>query len=384
VVWELFGSGAQWIQQVALSWLVYDLTGSGTMLGLINGLRTLPFALTAPFAGVLTDRMDRRRIMLATQVFLAAVSVLFAVDVALGWVKLWHIIVFTLLMGAGGGINNTARQAVVPVLVPRKDLVNAMALSQTSMNITRVFGPAVGGLMIGLIGMAANFFVQAGCYVGAFASLLPIKIPAHAIRQHKEGFFTSMKAGFAYMLENKPVLSLVILGLIPMLFIFPINALMPIFAAEVFGLKAQGFGIMLTVVGVGSLIGTLAMATMGDVKRKSVVLFTLCTLAITATIVFSWTRSLPLALVALGFQGLFQMSYFSLNGAVLQMHIPDNMRGRVMSVYMLDTAMIPLGGTIAGILSDVVGAPWALTAIGGTGLLFVLVAFFALPAVRKL
>lgn len=271
-------------------------------------------------------------------------------------------------------------------VVPRRDLLNAVALGSVSFNITRVIGPAVGGYLIGFIGMAGNFLIQAGCYLGTFVTVLPIKLvrDQDAGNPSRRRFVSSMADGFRYVGKDKTVLSLIILGLVPMLFIFPINALMPIFAKDVFHMGATGFGVMFTAIGAGSLIGTLGLASVGDVKKKARVFYTALTVAISMSIAFSWSRSLPLALVVLAIQGAFQMMYFSLNNATLQMIVPDNMRGRVVSLNALDTAVIPLGGLIGGILADLLGAPWALTILGASGLAFVGVAFLALPAVRKL
>jgi MFS family permease len=373
-----------WIQQVTLSWLVYELTESATLLGLVNGIRVIPFAITAPFAGVMADRMNRKMLMMVTQVLMAVVAVGFALDVALGYVEVWHVFAFTLLIGTGTGINNAVRQTVTANVVPRRDLVNAVALGSVSFNITRVIGPAVGGYLIGLIGMGGNFLIQAVCYVGTATTILPIKLLQDSAPARRVTFFTSMGEGFKYIGKNKQVLGLIILGLVPMMFIFPINALMPIFAKEYFHMGATGFGVLFTAIGAGSLVGTLTLASFGDVRNKARVFYVALTVAISMGIAFAWTRSLPLALVVLGVQGAFQMAYFSLNNATLQMIVPDNMRGRVVSLNMLDTAVIPLGGLVGGLLADWIGAAWALSIIAIAGLVFVGAAFVALTEVRKL
>ncbi|MSP79249.1 MAG: MFS transporter [Dehalococcoidia bacterium] len=383
---NLGSSAAQWVQQVTISWLVYDLTGSAVMLGLVNGMSALPFALTAPFAGVMADRMDRRRLMMATAIFTAVASLLFGLDVLLGYVEVWHVFAFTFIAGSGRGIHMTVRQAVTATLVPRRDLVNAVALGSVSFNITRVIGPGIGGYLIAIIGTAGNFFVQAGCYFATFVTIIPLKLrqEGEADKKSRPSFFRQMTDGFRYVVDNGPVRSLLILGLVPLFFIFPINALMPIFAKDIFKMGPSGFGIMFTAIGAGSLIGTLVLASMGDIRHKALVFYVALTVAIGMLIVFAWTRSLPLALLVLAIQGAFQMVYFSLNNATLQLITPDNMRGRVMSLNMLDTAMIPLGGFAGGMLAEAFGAPMALTVLGATGLCFVVVAFSLLPAVRKL
>lgn len=384
---NLFSSSAMFIQQITINWLVYDLTSSPLMLGLVSGTRVLPMALTAPFSGVLADRVDRRKLILRTQVFLTLSALLFASDVALGHVTIWHVFIFTFLVGVGNSVNNTARQSILPQIVPRQNLVSAVAWSSVSQNATRTIGPAIGGILISVMGMAVNFFIQAGCYIGVFFAVLPIRARRDdgAESEHRrEPFFRSMAEGFRYMLSDKPVFSLILLGVVPMFFIFPAQTLVPVFARDIFHKGATGYGIFLMAMGVGSLVGTLALATTAEVKSKSLVLYLLLTLAIGASVAFAWARSLPLALAVLGAQGAAQMTYFSLNNATLQMRVPDSVLGRVMSVYNLNLALIPLGGLIAGLLAETLGAPLALTIMGGTGLLFVVVAIIALPAVRKL
>ena len=374
------------IQQIALNWLVYDLTNSPLMLGLVNGLRFLPMALTAPFAGVLADRGDRRKLILTTQVYLMVSALLFAFDVALDHVALWHIFVFTFLMGVGNGLNATSRQSVLPQVVPRELLVSAVAWTSVSQNATRTVGPAIGGVLISAFGMATNFFIQAGCYVGTFASIFPIKTlhQAGSGPKQRQPFFRSMAEGFRYMVTDKPVFSLMVLGLVPMFFIFPLQTLIPIFARDVFHKGASGYGIFLMAMGLGSLLGTLALAGMAEIRHKAAVFYVLLTVAIGSSIIFAWTRFLPLALLLLAGQGAAQMTYFSMNNATLQMRVPDSVLGRVMSVNTLNVALIPLGGLVAGLLAEVLGAPMALTIIGGVGLLFVVGAALTLRSVRDL
>ncbi|MSQ11580.1 MAG: MFS transporter [Dehalococcoidia bacterium] len=385
---NFFGGGALWIQQITVPWLVYDLTGSGKLLGLVQGAFVIPIALVAPISGVLADRMDRAKILMAAQLYLGIVAALFAVNVQLGHVQAWHVFVFVLLIGGGFGFMMTTGQTLIPTMVPRHAIVNAAALGSTSQNATRAIGPAIGGQLIVAFGVAGNFFIQAVFYVLAFVFVSRIKLSEEARQQQlatkRMPFFKTMGEGFSYLKSDRPVLALVIMGVIPMVFLFPTNALMPIFAEEVFHRGAKGFGILLTAIGVGALIGTLGVAAIGDMKRKALVLLSLLMGAFAMVILFAWTTSLPLALLMLGVQGACQTAYFSLQGATLQLKVPNHMLGRVMSVSALNIAMIPLGGLVGGVLADGLSAPWAVTILGVGGVSFMVVAAFALPALRKL
>ncbi|MSQ11579.1 MAG: MFS transporter [Dehalococcoidia bacterium] len=381
---NLFGGGALWIQQITVPWLVYDLTGSGAMLGLINGMFTLPIALVAPFSGAMADRVDRKKILITAQVYLGMLSVLFAVDVGLDYVEVWHVFVFVLLIGAGFGFMFTTGQTLIPTTVPRKAIVNAVALNNTSLNATRAIGPAVGGQLIATFGIAGNFFVQAACYFLGLIFLFRVKldpVPKIAVRPP---FFQTMQEGFKYVGSDKAILALIIMGLGPTLFLFPTGALMPIFAVDVFHRGAQGFGILLTAIGVGALIGALSVAAIGEVRRKGIIMYALLFAAFGMVLLFAWTRSLPLALLVLGLQGAFQTAYLAIQGSTLQLKVPNQMLGRVMSVSMLNIAMFPLGGLVGGQLADVMSGPWAVTILALGGITFVAATIVALPAFRKL
>ncbi len=163
---QLFSSSGQWIQQVTLSWLVYDLTGSALLLGAINGFRALPFLITGPLGGVAADRVDRRYLMMSTQFALAVSSLVLGFLVYADLIQVWHLFAFTLFTGVAWSFNQPVRQALVPSLVPKEDLLNAIALNSSAFNITRIIGPAIGGYLIDRVGIAGNFFIQTVAYLG--------------------------------------------------------------------------------------------------------------------------------------------------------------------------------------------------------------------------
>ena len=164
-------SAGQWIQQVTLGWLVYDLTGNSMLLGALNGLRALPFLVTGPMAGVAADRMDRKKLLLRTQWILIVTALAMGVLVASGWLQVWHIFLFTLVTGVAWTFTEPVRQSMIPSIVPKKDLANAIALNSGGFNLMKVMGPALGGAMIALFGAGGNFFVQAIAYVGVLVMI---------------------------------------------------------------------------------------------------------------------------------------------------------------------------------------------------------------------
>ena len=170
-------SGGQWIQQVTLGWLLYELTGSAVLLGVLNGLRALPFLVASPIAGVAADRMDRKRLILSTQYVLMITTLGMGVLVASGFLQVWHLFAFTFITGIAWSFVDPVRQSLVPNVVPKKDLMNAVALNSAAFNLTKVIGPSLGGLLIVVFGVAGNFFVQGATYVGVLFSIYWMTIP---------------------------------------------------------------------------------------------------------------------------------------------------------------------------------------------------------------
>ena len=170
-------SAGNWIQQVTLGWLAYDMTQSAFMVGAIMGTRSIPFLVSGPIGGVLGDRMDRKKILLSTQVALGTLALTLAIILATGQAQVWHLFAFTFLSGTAWAFMNPVRTALVATVVPKEDLMNAIALNSAAFNINRALGPAAGGLLIAYFGPATNFFLQSTMYLGVFASILPLRVP---------------------------------------------------------------------------------------------------------------------------------------------------------------------------------------------------------------
>ncbi|MCS7206411.1 MAG: MFS transporter [Dehalococcoidia bacterium] len=381
----LSAGAALWIQQVTLGWLVYTLTGSAIQLGLINGMRTLPVWFMAPLAGVLADRWNRRPLLIGVEAILAVGAFLFALDVARGWVQVWHVYTFAFLMGCGTSFYQTLRQAAVPSTVPRVDLMNAIALSSAAFNFTRILGPAVGGALIALVGMAGNFFIQAGCYVWSAVSMASIRTPLPPGGEGRtQPIHRSFLEGVRYVQRDKQLLSLIVIGLLPFLLAMPVNSLMPIFAKDVLGMGPEGLGLLLSSLGGGALLGSLMLATMGNVRRKGLVAFLGLAMMGAGLVLFGFSRWLPLSIALLITVGAGQMTFMASNNTLIQMVVSDHYRGRVMSIYSLDQGLVPLGSLLAGVLATYITAPWAVVSMGGCLLLLGLAAAVALPSVRRL
>ena len=361
----IFSSSGRWIQQVSLGWLAYVLTQSPLILGVVNGVLALPMLLLGPLGGVITDRVDRRLLMLWTQVWLMVTAFIFATMVAGQWVQLWSLYLFTFLMGAGWAFNQPVRQSLVPNVVPRKDLMNAVALNSAGFNITRIVGPALGGLLIAWITIAGNFYLQGLAYLGVAVMIYMMHVPPNPRAAREEHLTTNLWDGIRYVWAHKPILMQVMLALVPVLMAFPYISLMPIFAEDIYGVGAAGLGLLMAVPGIGAVIATLAMASFGEFKHHGTILCLSIIVQGVGLVAFALAGNFVLALAFLVVVGGAQMSFMVTNNTLLQILTPDEFRGRVMGLYMLNQGLMPLGSLFAGIVAEGVGAPLAVAIMGG-------------------
>jgi MFS family permease len=378
-------SAGQWIQQVTLGWLVYDLTGNSMLLGALNGLRALPFLVTGPMAGVAADRMDRKKLLLRTQWILIVTALAMGVLVASGWLQVWHIFVFTLVTGVAWTFTEPVRQSMIPSIVPKKDLANAIALNSGGFNLMKVMGPALGGAMIALFGAGGNFFVQAIAYVGVLVMIYLMHVPPTPEEARRSSALANLKEGFSYVWSTPAVLALMILAYVPRIFAVPYQTLMPVFQKDVLKVGPEGLGMLMAAPGVGALLAVLILASVVNrLKRQGLFLVGSIVVLGLFLIVFSQIKSFPLALVSLVAAGLFQMFFLASTNTLLQLIVPDELRGRVMSLYMLDRGFMPAGALFAGVTAHFIGAPSTVAIMGTIVVVLALIVAWRVPALRTL
>lgn len=381
----LMMSTGQWVQQVTLGWLVYDLTGNSMLLGALNGLRALPFLVTGPMAGVAADRMDRRKLLLYTQWVLIITAILMGALVASPFLHVWHIFLFTLITGVAWTITEPVRMSMIPSVVPKGDLANAIALNSGGFNLMKVIGPALGGAMIAWFGAADNFFVQGIAYTGVVAMIYLMHIPPHGAEAKRATALANLKEGFAYVWSTPAVLALMMLAYVPRVFAVPYQTLMPVFQKDVLHVGPEGLGLLMAAPGIGAVIAVLTLASLGHrIKRQGLLLVGSIVILGFFLIVFSQLTSLPLALITLVIAGAFQMFFLASTATMLQLVVPDELRGRVMSLYMLDRGFMPAGALFAGTAAHFIGAPMTVAAMGAIVILLTLVVAWRIPAIRTL
>jgi len=378
-------SAGQWVQQVTLGWLLYDLTGNSMLLGALNGLRALPFLVTGPLAGVAADRMDRRRLLLRTQWVLIITAVLMGALVASPFLHVWHIFVFTLITGVAWTITEPVRMSMIPNVVPKKDLANAVALNSGGFNLMKVIGPALGGALIAWFGPAENFYVQAIAYSGVLAMVYWMHIPPHHAESKRRSALVNLKEGFAYVWSTPAVLALMTLAYVPRIFAVPYQTLMPVFQKDVLQTGPEGLGLLMAAPGVGAVIAVLTLASLGSrIKRQGLLLVGSIVVLGGLLVIFSQITWFPLALFMLVLVGIFQMFFLASTATMLQMIVPDELRGRVLSLYMLDRGFMPLGALFAGMTAHFIGAPLTVAIMGAIVIVLTVIVAWIVPAIRTL
>lgn len=378
-------SGGQWVQQVTLGWLLYDLTGSAVLLGLLNGLRALPFLIASPIAGVAADRMDRKKLILITQYVLFTTTMGMGVLVGVGFLQVWHLFVFTVITGITWAFVDPVRQTLVPALVPREDLMNAVALNSAAFNFTKIIGPSLGGALIVVSGAAGNFFVQSLAYLGVLVSIYWMTIPPTPEEARQSSAMANLKEGLVYVWSNPPVFALMATALVPRIFAVPYQTLMPVFQKDVLNVGPEGLGILLAAPGLGAMLAGLMLATLANrVRRQGVLmLVSLVSLGVVMSL-FSQTNSFPLAILALVAVGGCQVFYMATTNTMLQVIVPDHLRGRVMSIYALDRGLMPVGALMAGVSAHVIGAPATVSYMGLVVILLAILVAWRAPVVRDI
>ena len=383
----LAGSAAtqtgNWMQQVALGWLVLDLTGSGFYLGLAGFLRSIPQLFFSVPGGILADRTDRTRLLAASHGAAALLSLVLALLVWSGRIEVWQVLLLTFLIGSAMALLFPVRQALVSTAVPRQDLANAVGLNSANNNLTRTLGPAIAGILVTSVGVAACFFLQAAGLCFGLWSSLAMRLPPQERVARPGSPLGDVAEAWAYVRGTPAVAGLLLSALVPTALGMPYMALLPMFARDL-GIGAGGLGILMTVLGVGSITGSIVFSAAGDFRGKgramllSAGVFGLALLGLAA----SGTLSLTLAsLFAAGFASAI---YQAANNTLLQSIVPDALRGRVLSAYILTWGVMPLGTLPLGWLADQAGAPYAVGLAGALVVLFSGAVALRLPAVRAL
>ena len=369
-----------WMQILAQSWLVYQLSNSSVYLGLDAFFGQIPIFLFSLFGGVFADRKSRRTLLLMSQVIQLTCAFILATLVGTHVVKVWHIWCLSFTVGLAQSFGGPAYSALIPTLVDKKDLQNAIALNSIQFNLARVVGPALGGIALAKLGAVWCFTLNGISYIAVIYSLLAIK--THFIPPKTgESVLKSMRVGIDFLRHREGMTSLVVLAFLTTLLSFPLITFLPVMSRDVFHGGSNVFTLLLCLSGAGSVTGAIAVAGSKSTRQAKRALMGLLLLGFSVA-AFGLSKNLAASSVLVFLAGLFLIFVFALNSSVVQAYVPDDMRGRVMSVYNVALrGGMPLGSVISGYLIKVSSAP---AIMAGNGIAVLLVACYFLVAARKL
>jgi MFS family permease len=373
-----------WVRFVAQGWLVYELTASPWQLGLVGFFTTLPVFLFSPLAGVAVDRFSRKGMLAVTQVGMLLVVVALALLDSLDLIQVWQIMAIAFIGGAISAFDWPTRLSLVPNLVEPALLPRAVALNSAAWSGARIGGPVVAGLLLPLVGTAGSFWVAAALFAPVMLALPFIRVRSGGERRAGENFLANLRGGYAYVLGNALLLSLLLMELVPIVFGQTFPNLMPVFVAEVLRQEASALGWLMAALGAGELIGTLTIALTSLVPRRPISVLIGVAIFGAMMLLFALSTSLPMAMACLALAGIAAAGYSTLNGTLIQEAVEDRYRGRVMSVYSMIWGLTPIGALELGAVAQGFGAPAAVFVNGLILLLFVLALAIRAPYLRKL
>ena len=358
-----------WMQSVAQSWLVLQITGSPLRLGLISTLQFAPMLVFSVFSGAVADRVPKRRLLLVTQSILACQALTLSLLVWSGHVRYWHVAVLACLLGLVNTLDNPSRQSFVYELVAKEDVVNAVALSSAGFNSARIVGPAAAGLLIARFGIAPAFLLNGLSFLFVIGALLKLRARGEARRARTTSMLDEMREGVGYALRTPRVRLALGVLLVVSISVFNFNVYVPLLARNVLHQQAAGFGFLMASLGVGAVSGALTLGALRSSRPALPVIFTASFVACAGIVSMAMVRRFWVAVPALFVVGFFAIVVTASCNTTLQISAPDELRGRVMSLYSLVFGgSVPLGAFLVGFLSEHWGVPAAFVVMGATGI----------------
>lgn len=352
---QIISLSGTWMQSVAQGWLVYSLTKSPFYLGLVAASGSLPILLFTFAGGIAADRFRKRNVLLLTQASSILPALLLGILTDINVIAVWQVALLAAVLGTINAFDVPARQSFIIEMVGKSNLTNAIALNSAAFHGARMIGPVIAGITIASIGLPACFYLNALSFVAVIIALSKIKVSGD-IREISNGIVKDFIEGIQYIKSDSEIYRIMLLIAVISLIGMPFITLLPIFAVEVLGRGPEGFGFLVGATGVGALTAALFLAFKGDIKEKNRFLSLSALCFSILLFIFSISRNFYLSIAFLVFIGWSLVSFFAIANSFLQLSVPDNLRGRAMSVYtfvFLGTA--PIGNSIMGIAADSIG-----------------------------
>ena len=352
------------MQNVAQSWLVWHVSRSPIAIGVVAFFDTLPRLLIGAISGAIADRFDRRRVLMITQTLAMLQAIVYWLAVQFEVIELWHIAALAFFLGVVNTINQTARQSLISSLVPKDELLNAIGLQSSVFNFSKIVGPSAGGVMIAFIGIAGCFLVNALSFVYLLFNLHMMQLPAWETRRDTAGLWEDIKEGFSYLRGNRRILGIVGISYVTALFGAPYNRFLPIFATHVLRVGPTGFGLLMSAPGIGATVASLLLAS---VNKLRVGTRSICTCVVGFALfltLFAFSHFYLLSLVFLAGVGFCQVGERALTNTAIQTATPQNLLGRVLSLFFMDRGLWSLGGILIGTSAATIGIDWTFAVCG--------------------
>jgi MFS family permease len=390
--YRLFFSGQSlsligtWMQRIALPWIVYQMTGSEVLLGVVGFAGTIPSFLLAPIAGVLIDRWSRYRVLIVTQIISMLQAAVLATLSLTGHLDIWHIIVLSIVLGCINSFDMPARHSFVINMVNEKeDIGNAVALNSMMFNGARLIGPSIAGVVLAAAGEGICFLINAVSYIFVIVSLFAMNVELSVEKKKETHILREMKEGLDYTFGFPPIKSIILLLGLVSLMGSSYQVLMPVYAKDILHGDSHTYGFLMGGAGAGALLGALYLASRDAVLKLGRLIPAAAALLSTGLIALSLSSSFSLSMLLIFFTGLGMMAHAAASNTILQTIADEDKRGRVMSFYtmaLMGTA--PFGSLLAGWLAKMIGTPWTIFAGGAACLLGALVFYRRLPALRRI
>jgi len=374
-----------WIQATAQSWLVFQLTNSVFLLGLVAFLGSIPVFLLSLFGGVAADRIEKKKILLFTQYAFMLLAFVLAVLTQFKLITAWQIMVIAVLNGVVMSFDAPSRQAVIVDLVGKDNLPNAIALNSAAFNSSRMIGPALAGIFIAVIGMSGCFYLNGISFMAAIIALSMIRINTGAKRESKNFLYHDLMEGLKFIRRQRIIMILMIMVGVTSLFGVSYATLMPVFANSILRVGVKGLGMLMSASGVGALIAALILAGLGDFRHKGRLLIISALVFSLSLVLFGVSHSYPFSLAALMFLGWASVTAVSLINTSLQQLVPDEFRGRLMSVFMFTFAgFMPFGNLLSGVAAHNWGVSFTVALSGIICTLFFMAITIFFPDIKNI
>lgn len=380
---DLLGSVGHFVQEVALYWIAYEITGSAMALGILGLCEATPRLILGALGGVMVDRYNRMRLLILIQ-FCSAIPVFgFLALYAFGTLEFWHILVLEIFSGAIRSINPSASQSILAELVPREELMNAVSLYTIGFNVARVVGPSLGGILILWIGVGGCYLVYAVSLFLSALGLLFIRLADTRTVNQEQNILRELREGFDYIRRSPVILSSIVAAYTFSIFIVTYQRFLPVFAKEILNVGPEGLGLLMAAPGLGGIVSLIFLASTGERWKKETLLWATTTVTPIFLILFCASPNFWPSVVLLALVGGGQISFRTISRVIIQVEAPRDLLGRVMGVFNMDQGMRSVGSIVIGVFATIFGASLGLALTAGVSLILTSVLFYRLLGPRR-